>query len=227
MEWVNVIESLRGKEGIEFGGTTELFYEPRNNMMLYPFVKLDGANIFDDNHFNDLSGYDFNYFYGVGKRYNVDASDEEGIKNINKKYDFIVTSHVIEHMANPIKSIELWKKHILNDGGYILTIIPYYKECFDRNRPLTTIEHLIEDYQNNVDESDTTHINEQKELHDWTMGGHKDFYSICDINHKTRVVHHHTFDLENIKQMFEYCNMEIVYLFKHDPLNIVVLTKIK
>lgn len=159
MEWVNVIESLRGKEGIEFGGTTELFYEPRNNMMLYPFVKLDGANIFDDNHFNDLSGYDFNYFYGVGKRYNVDASDEEGIKNINKKYDFIVTSHVIEHMANPIKSIELWKKHILNDGGYILTIIPYYKECFDRNRPLTTIEHLIEDYQNNVDESDTTHIN--------------------------------------------------------------------
>ena len=110
MEWLKIIEELQGKNGLEFGGTTELFEEPRHKMLLYPHVTMDGANIFDDNHFNELNGNLFKHRYGSGFRFNCDASDEEGIKAIGKQYDFVVTSHVIEHIANPIKAINIWKK---------------------------------------------------------------------------------------------------------------------
>lgn len=223
MNWGEVINVLRGKSGLEFGGTTELFKSPMYGMHFYPFVKLDGANKFDNNHFNKISGA--KYLNGV--RFNCDATDENQIKAINKKYDFIVTSHVIEHIANPIKAIKLWSENLLNDGGYILSIIPDYKECFDRKRPLTTIEHLIKDFENNIGEDDITHIEEQKKLHDWKLGGHKDFYKLCENNSETRVVHHHTFTIHNVRELFEHMNMEIVLLFKHDPLNIVCLTKLK
>lgn len=225
MSWSNIIEILKGKNGLEFGGTTELFSLPKHRMLLYPHVKLDGANKFDNNHFNGLLNENYNTGYGIGKRYNCDASNELQISQIGKKFDFIVTSHVIEHIANPIKAIKLWENKLLNEDGYILSIIPFYKECFDRNRPLTTINHLIEDYKNNVGEDDKTHIEEQKKLHDWSYGGHKEFYSLCENNELTRVVHHHTFNKNNIKDLFLYLNMDILYLFNHDPLNIVCLTK--
>ena len=67
----------------------------------------------------------------------------------------------------------------MNESGYILTIMTDYRFCFDRQRPLTTIEHLKEDYNNDVGEDDTTHIEEQKRLHDWSLGGHKNFFNLC------------------------------------------------
>jgi len=227
MNWSKIVELLNGKNGLEFGGTTELFEIQRHGMLLYPYVQLDGANKFDNNHFNSINGNDFTHRFGSGVRFNCDGSNEPQIKLINRKYDFVVTSHVIEHLANPIKSIKLWSDILLKDGGYILSIIPYYKECFDRNRPLTTIKHLIEDYENDVSESDITHIEEQKKLHDWSCGGHPDFYTLCENNSDTRVVHHHTFNKDNVKELFQYIDMEVIYLFNHDPLNIVCLTKKK
>ena len=217
-----IIEILNTKNGIEFGGPTELFSDNRWNMPLYNFVQLDGGNLKDDNHFQKI-GENFVYSNKTGKQFNVDcASDLSVIEN--KRYDFIVTSHVIEHIANPIKSIRNWKK-ILNKDGYILSVMPDYRFCFDHNRPLTTLEHLIEDFLKDVGEDDKTHIEEQKTMHDWAYGGHKDFYSLCDINEKTRVVHHHTFDEKSFKDMMEHIGFETVISFKQDDLNIVNLSR--
>ena len=73
---------------------------------------------------------------------------------------------------------------------------------------------------------DTTHIQEQKDLHDWSYGGHHQFYELCEKNHLTRVVHHHTFNVELVEQMLSYAGFENLISYKQDELNIVNLSKV-
>lgn len=225
MSFELVINSLKDKSGIEFGGPTELFSSPQYGMHLYPHVHLDGGNIIKNNYFQTNLGSNFLYGEKIGRQYDVDCTNEDQLKKL-KKYDFVVTSHAIEHFANPIHTLKLWEKYILKSGSYILTIIPDYQYCFDRNRPLTTIDHLIADYIEDVGEGDKTHIEEQKELHDWSYGGHPQFYDLCEINDLTRVVHHHTFDIELVEELFAYCGFKKILSFKQDELNIVNLSKV-
>lgn len=224
MNFNDVIKFLESKQGIEFGGPTELFYSAQHNMLLYPYVLLDGGNLFDSNPFQTNITNDYMYMDKVGRQLNIDCADINMVKAIPIKYDFIVTSHVIEHIANPIKAIKSWSDYILKPNGLILSIIPDYRYCFDRNRPLTTMEHILNDYKNNVGEDDITHIEEQKQLHDWTCGGHNDFYNLCDMNIKTRVVHHHTFTPETVEQLFMESGLNPIMTFKHDDLNIINLS---
>jgi len=225
MSFELIINSLKDKSGIEFGGPTELFSSPQYGMHLYPHVHLDGGNIIKNNYFQSNLGSNFLYGQKLGKQYDVDCTNEDQLKRL-RKYDFIVTSHAIEHFANPIKTLKLWEKYLLKENGYILSIVPDYQYCFDRKRPLTTMEHLIEDYNTDIGEDDTTHIQEQKDLHDWSYGGHHQFYELCEINYLTRVVHHHTFDIELVEEMFDYCGFKKVISYKQDELNIVNLSKL-
>ena len=225
MSFELIINTLRDKTGIEFGGPTELFSNPQYGMNLYPHVHLDGGNIIKNNYFQTNLGSNFLYGQKLGKQYDVDCTNEDQLKKL-RKYDFVLSSHAIEHFANPIHTLKLWEKYLLNSNGYILTIIPDYQYCFDRNRPLTSMDHLIVDYVEDVGEDDTTHIEEQKQLHDWSYGGHHQFYELCEINNLTRVVHHHTFTIELVEELFAYCGFEKVLSFKHDELNIVNLSRI-
>lgn len=225
MSFELIINSLKNKSGIEFGGPTELFSSPGYGMHLYPHVDLDGGNIIKNNYFQSNLGSNFLYGDKLGKQFDVDCTNEDQLKKL-KKYDFIVTSHAIEHFANPIHTLKLWEQHVLKPGGYVLSIIPDYQYCFDRKRPLTTIDHLIADYIEDVGEDDKTHIEEQKELHDWSYGGHPQFYDLCEINDLTRVVHHHTFTIELVEELFAYCGFKKILSFKQDELNIVNLSKV-
>jgi len=217
---------LRGKKCIEVGGTTEMFESTAYGMPLYPFIEyLDGANLFNNNPFPNQVQLTFDYEFRPGKighRHNVDVVD---LDIIDKKYDVIISSHVIEHIANPIKAIFNWKK-ILNKDGLILSIIPDKRFTFDHKRPLTSYAHLIEDFLNNTPESDDTHIEEQILLHDWNYGGLKGFNEFAKDNEYHRVVHHHTFNEELVKQMFNYCGVKTMVCYFQAPYHIVHLGKI-
>ena len=63
MSFQLIVETLRNKKGIEFGGPTGLFSVPEHNLHLYPHVNLDGGNILNNNYFqsNNYTIY-FQYF---------------------------------------------------------------------------------------------------------------------------------------------------------------------
>lgn len=42
----------------------------------------------------------------------------------DKKYDFIFSSHCLEHLSNPVKAIEHWKTH-LKPGGVLFLYLPH------------------------------------------------------------------------------------------------------
>jgi ubiquinone/menaquinone biosynthesis C-methylase UbiE len=66
---------------------------------------------------------------------NIPVSDES--------YDFVVSSHVLEHFPDPIKALKEWHR-IIKKGGYIFMIIPHKERTFDRNQERTNPEELLE-----------------------------------------------------------------------------------
>ncbi|OEU67827.1 MAG: hypothetical protein BA863_01835 [Desulfovibrio sp. S3730MH75] len=60
-------------------------------------------------------------------------------------FDFVVSSHVLEHTCNPGRVIEEWIR-IVKQNGIVYMVVPDKNFCFDRKRHLTTIEHLMKDF---------------------------------------------------------------------------------
>jgi SAM-dependent methyltransferase len=61
--------------------------------------------------------------------------------------DFIIANHVVEHLENPIMAIESMLR-ILKIGGILFMALPDRRYTFDFDRPLTTFQHVRDDYQN-------------------------------------------------------------------------------
>lgn len=59
--------------------------------------------------------------------------------------DFIVANHFIEHCADPIGTLKVFAAR-LRPGGVIYMAMPDKRDCFDRDRPSTSFEHLERDH---------------------------------------------------------------------------------
>ena len=53
---------------------------------------------------------------------------------------------------------------VIKLGGMICTVVPDSIKTFDRKRPTTSVDHMLKDFSNDVEDSDTTHI------HDYILG---------------------------------------------------------
>ncbi len=81
---------------------------------------------------------------------------------------YVAASHVIEHVANPIGALKEWYR-VLKHHGIIYMVVPDRRRTFDHNRPLTSIEHILEDYHRGVSQVDGTHIHDFVYGVDWSQ----------------------------------------------------------
>jgi SAM-dependent methyltransferase len=70
---------------------------------------------------------------------------------------FVVASHILEHLANPIRVLAEFHR-VLRPGGVVLILLPDRRLTFDEGRPGTSLDHLVEEYENDVDEVDEEHL---------------------------------------------------------------------
>lgn len=61
-------------------------------------------------------------------------------------FDFVASSHVLEHVANPPRQLQEWLR-IIRPGGIVYAIVPDMRFCFDRRRELTPLSHFVEEYE--------------------------------------------------------------------------------
>lgn len=86
-------------------------------------------------------------FCGKALKVDIVANGDE-IPLPDKSQDFIVSSHVIEHFTNPIKALIEWDR-LVKPGGVIFIIVPHKERTFEKEKRCVSLEHLMEDYQNN------------------------------------------------------------------------------
>jgi SAM-dependent methyltransferase len=78
------------------------------------------------------------------------------------EYDFLISAHVLEHMRNPLGSLQNWCR-VLKKGGLLYLIVPDKRNTFDSRRVRTTLEHMIQDFRTPSVERDFEHFL------DWTV----------------------------------------------------------
>jgi SAM-dependent methyltransferase len=85
------------------------------------------------------------------------VSDLESMEGLAfDSLDFIVASHVIEHTANPLRALRSAYDR-LRPGGRLVLVVPDKVVTFDRDRALTSLEHLLADYTRPSRERDWEH----------------------------------------------------------------------
>ena len=58
---------------------------------------------------------------------------------------FLLNSHVIEHMPNPVATLREWDRVVV-DSGLLFFIVPHRDRTFDRNRECTPLKHVLADF---------------------------------------------------------------------------------
>ncbi|GAB5561448.1 MAG: hypothetical protein SynsKO_30950 [Synoicihabitans sp.] len=83
--------------------------------------------------------------------------DHDGLAQFgDAEFEFVICNHVIEHVANPIKLVrDVFR--IIRPGGTLVLSAPDKHYTYDKDRPLTTFDHLWADFENNVTENDDEH----------------------------------------------------------------------
>ncbi len=225
-----LLEIASKGKGIEIGGPSSIFSD---NGILPIYAKaqyLDNCNFQSTTLWNSnlQEGQSFNYhsLQKFGYQFIRDGID---LKNIQTgTYDFILSSHALEHIANPIKALEEWKR-ILTSQGYLILVLPCKNGNFDHNRPNTTLEHLISDFINNIQEDDLTHLEEILKLHDLSRdswaGSFESFKLRAGDNFNNRSLHHHVFSQTILADLIVYLDMNVLKITTIDLTHIVVIAQ--
>jgi SAM-dependent methyltransferase len=128
-------------------------------------------------------------------------------------YDCVIASHCLEHIADPIKALLEWKR-VIRQRGLLLLILPHRDYTFDWQRPITTIEHLREDFRDETPETDLSHLDEVLILHDLSRdiaaGTPEQFRVRCLKNAELRAIHHHVFAPETAAQLVGDAGFSVV-----------------
>lgn len=195
-------DALRGGHGLEIGGPSKLF---RRDLPIYRVIgSLDGVNFASTTVWEgQLSeGRTFRYDKGrVGQQFILEATALDGITDAS--YDFVLSCNSLEHVANPLRALHEWAR-VVRPGGGLLLVLPRRESNFDHRRDITTFDHLLEDFEQGIDESDLTHLDEIVERHDYAMTPDTPSPDVLRsrglLNRENRCLHHHVFDLALIER---------------------------
>ncbi len=205
-----------GKVGLEIGGPSEVFRR-RQPLELYPKVgRLDNCDFSRSTVWAEQQdSYTFDSERDPGKSIFCDGSALVSVED--NTYDFVLSSHNLEHFANPVKALKEWKRVICRSGALILAL-PDYRKTFDHYREPTSVDHMLEDFERNIEEDDLTHVPEILEKHDLSMdpgaGTAEQFRERALNNFSNRCLHHHVFDKKNSRELLQRTgfNVRSVYL---------------
>ena len=228
--WRGLMGAVARSEGIEIGGLSQIF----SGRGLLPIYRCAGR--IDNCDFSDRTIWERSLpeqevpgnGNGIipGRRYIREAGDLHGIPS--ERYEFVCSSHMIEHTANPLKALFEWIRVLKRDGTMIL-VVPHKDGTFDHRRPVTTLEHMVDDFTHNVGEDDLTHLDEILELHDFerdaAAGNFDEFSRRARDNYTFRSLHHHVFDTGLVLRLVDYVGLEICSVEASLPFHIIVVGK--
>ena len=208
-------EPLRGATALEVGGPSAVF-GPGGLLPVYTVVdRIDGCQWAAETvwHGSQEAGdYEPAGEGGArGRLFITEGGTLDGVPDA--AYDAVVSSHVIEHFANPLQALANWRR-VARPRGYLLIVAPHVAGTFDHRRPVTTLEHMVGDLEVGTGEDDLSHLEEVLRLHDLARdpaaGDRATFEAARRDNLNTRLLHHHTFSGRSLLALLDRAALEIL-----------------
>ncbi|MGA2536883.1 MAG: methyltransferase domain-containing protein [Terracidiphilus sp.] len=213
---------------MEIGGPTEIF-RPGNVLPVYDHIeRLDNCDFSVSNAWAEHNEtFVFNPQKPPGKTFFCDGSDLVDIPD--QTYDVLLSSHNLEHFANPVKALKEWHR-ILKPAGSLVLVLPYYRATFDHRRQPTSVGHMFDDFENKVSEDDLTHLPEILEKHDLSRdagaGSFNQFRKRSLDNLSNRCLHHHVFDEHNSRELLNRTGYDVLTLDLRLPSHMCILARV-
>jgi SAM-dependent methyltransferase len=122
--------------------------------------------------------------------------------------DFVICSHVLEHLANPLALLgDAYR--VLRPSGVMLILLPDRHHTYDRTRTPTPLGHVVADYQAGVTEVETAHIEDcllnadQDTVRAWREASSEDRIALVNL-HRQRSIHVHCWDEPEFSSLLCY-----------------------
>ncbi|KAJ1445789.1 hypothetical protein M885DRAFT_286901 [Pelagophyceae sp. CCMP2097] len=226
-DWACVVACVAGRHALEIGGPTLLFV--KRNFEVYPHLaSAHNLNLYSlADSFQTIKASPLNKVFS--ERFSA-------LADVGREYELLMTSHAIEHFANPLRLLSDFAAKLV-PHGLILSFVPNHVEFWDKTRPLTTFDHLLADFANDMQEDDLTHIDENLATdHPYKRNPHHPdiapgltYANMLWANIEYRTMHHHTFDIDLVVQMHEHLGFETIAAFTpaNDKLQLIYLGRRK
>jgi SAM-dependent methyltransferase len=103
----------------------------------------------------ELDGHDFVPVSFIGNAEDLSAIADGSV-------DFVIANHLMEHLENPIRGLEEMTR-VVRPGGILYVALPDPRVTFDRERPLTAVEHVVQEYRQGTEATRVAHFAEWAE----------------------------------------------------------------
>jgi SAM-dependent methyltransferase len=113
--------------------------------------------------------------------------------------DFVIANHLLEHLPDPIGALKEWFR-VLRNGGILFLALPDKRLTFDKDRPRTTLQHLVGDHADRGVASRIGHFQEYSRLVHKTTGAalEKDVARLLATDYS---IHFHVWIPEDISEL--------------------------
>lgn len=152
-------------------------------------------------------------YAGVDSRIDIQA-DAVALPFPTGELDYLCSSHVLEHLVNPIAGLLEWHR-VLRPGGLLYLVVPDKRFTFDEPRTVTPPGHVVADFENMMEVTEREHVREFIYDTDWTrlqpgvkpddIGGRQEVLFqgyITEIESTQTVdIHHHTFTPDSLHEL--------------------------
>ena len=219
---------FEGRIGVEVGGPSLVF----GRRGLFPAYQvaacIDNFNFHNETTWEGIITQGRTFFFDKnrppGRQYIAEAGNL--IERKSDSYDFVLSSHMLEHTANPLLALSEWMR-VLKPRGALLLVVPHKEGTFDHRRPTTSLDHLVEDFERKTAEDDLTHLPEILEFHDLDLDpgveGIEAFKARSEKNPENRCLHQHAFDTRLTVQAIDLTGFQIHAVEPIRPCHIVVI----
>jgi SAM-dependent methyltransferase len=118
--------------------------------------------------------------------------------------DFLIASHVLEHLLFPLAALEAWYR-ALAPGGILLLRVPDKRYTFDKGRARTTLAHLLAEH------NDSKVFGFRDHYADWVTNvgglrpGTPEFeQTIDDLMRRNYSIHFHSWIDDDVREIVDF-----------------------
>jgi SAM-dependent methyltransferase len=144
-------------------------------------------------------------------------ADADALPFRRNSLHYVASSHLLEHLANPIRAFVDWYD-VLKPGGLIYLLVPDRRFTFDHRRRRTSIRHIIDDFERGTTSCDPTHVDEYcrevdlakllpdldaADAADWRQRQQAAYWSEVRAGRPINI-HFHVFETEDIVELVQF-----------------------